>query len=146
MHLCTLHGTLHRHQTKAAYAFMALSGQGFCGSAYDGLLLNMKHGAKYSYPVCIGGRDISNEWRPGTGNSVHSDRQSHSDRSWHRTAPCKREICPRAWCSWSPFECRCNRRRICNRSPAALQGKTVRCATFIAFVCVSVLCAPEPLT
>jgi hypothetical protein len=35
--------------TKAAYAFMALSGQGFCGSAYDGLLLNMKHGAKFAF-------------------------------------------------------------------------------------------------
>lgn len=35
--------------TKSAYAFMALSGQGFCSSAYNGLLLQMKHGAKFAF-------------------------------------------------------------------------------------------------
>lgn len=35
--------------TKAAYAFMALSGQSFCYSAYNGLLLQMKHGARFAF-------------------------------------------------------------------------------------------------
>lgn len=34
---------------RAAYAFMAISGQSFCYSAYNGLLLNMKHGAKFGF-------------------------------------------------------------------------------------------------
>lgn len=34
---------------KAAYAFMSLSGKAFCSSAYNGLLLNMKHGAKFAF-------------------------------------------------------------------------------------------------
>jgi hypothetical protein len=35
--------------TKSAYAYMALSGEGFCSSAYNGLLLQMKHGAKFAF-------------------------------------------------------------------------------------------------
>lgn len=34
---------------RAAYAFMAISGKGFCSSAYNGLLLQMKHGAKFAF-------------------------------------------------------------------------------------------------
>lgn len=34
---------------KAAYAFMAIAGQGFCKSAYNGLVLNFKHGAKFAF-------------------------------------------------------------------------------------------------
>lgn len=34
---------------KAAYAFMAIAGQGFCKSAYNGLILNFKHGAKFAF-------------------------------------------------------------------------------------------------
>jgi choline transporter-like protein 2/4/5 len=32
-----------------AYAYMAVSGESFCSSAWNGLLLNMKHGAKYAF-------------------------------------------------------------------------------------------------
>uniref|UniRef100_A0A7S3FS90 Choline transporter-like protein n=1 Tax=Strombidium rassoulzadegani TaxID=1082188 RepID=A0A7S3FS90_9SPIT len=32
---------------KTAYAFMAISGQNFCSSAYSGFLLNIKHGMKF---------------------------------------------------------------------------------------------------
>jgi len=32
-----------------AYAYMAVSGESFCTSAWNGLLLNMKHGAKYAF-------------------------------------------------------------------------------------------------
>jgi choline transporter-like protein 2/4/5 len=32
---------------KTAYAFMAISGESFCSSAYNGFLLNMKHGMKF---------------------------------------------------------------------------------------------------
>ena len=35
--------------TKAAYAFMALSGENFCSSAYNGMLLQMKHGARFLF-------------------------------------------------------------------------------------------------
>jgi len=34
---------------RAAYAFMSIAGQGFCKSAYNGLLLNFKHGAKFAF-------------------------------------------------------------------------------------------------
>lgn len=34
---------------RAAYAFMAIAGQGFCSSAYNGLLLQFKHGAKFTF-------------------------------------------------------------------------------------------------
>jgi len=34
---------------KAAYAFMAISGNSFCSSAYNGLLLQMKHGGKFAF-------------------------------------------------------------------------------------------------
>lgn len=34
---------------RAAYGFMAIAGQNFCKSAYNGLLLNLIHGAKFSF-------------------------------------------------------------------------------------------------
>lgn len=34
---------------KAAYAYMAVSGQGFCSSAWDGFMLNMKHGLEFAW-------------------------------------------------------------------------------------------------
>jgi len=34
---------------KAAYAYMAISGQNFCKSALDGLLLQFKHGLKFGF-------------------------------------------------------------------------------------------------
>jgi len=34
---------------KAAYAYMAVSGEGFCKSAWDGFLLNMKHALEFAW-------------------------------------------------------------------------------------------------
>ena len=36
---------------KTAYAYMAISGENYCKSAWNGLLLNLKHMAKYYYAV-----------------------------------------------------------------------------------------------
>lgn len=35
--------------TKTGYAFMSVSGQSFCNSAYNGLILNFKHGGKFIF-------------------------------------------------------------------------------------------------
>lgn len=39
--------------TTNAYAYMAVSGDGFCSSAWHGFLLNMKHGSKFFWALFL---------------------------------------------------------------------------------------------
>jgi len=39
--------------TKGAYAYMAVSGQSFCTSAWHGFLLHMKHGLEFSFAMYL---------------------------------------------------------------------------------------------
>lgn len=41
------------HLTKLAYAYMAVSGDGFCESAWNGFILNLKHLAKFCFALQI---------------------------------------------------------------------------------------------
>lgn len=39
--------------TSGAYSYMAVSGDGFCSSAWNGFLLNMKHGSKFFWATFL---------------------------------------------------------------------------------------------
>lgn len=43
------------HLTKLAYAYMAVSGESFCSSAWNGFILNLKHLAKFIFALKIAG-------------------------------------------------------------------------------------------
>lgn len=43
------------HLTKLAYAYMAISGDSFCSSAWNGFILNLKHLAKFVFALQIAG-------------------------------------------------------------------------------------------
>ena len=43
------------HLTKMSYAYMAVSGESFCVSAWNGFLLNLKHLAKFVFAMKIAG-------------------------------------------------------------------------------------------
>jgi len=43
------------HLTKGAYAYMAVTGDGFCSSAWNGFILNLKHLAKFVFALNIAG-------------------------------------------------------------------------------------------
>lgn len=38
---------------RSAYAFIAISGQGFCSGAQDGMLLNLKHGLEFAWAMTL---------------------------------------------------------------------------------------------
>ena len=38
---------------RAAYSYIAVSGEGFCTGAYNGLLLNLKHGLEFAWAVTL---------------------------------------------------------------------------------------------
>lgn len=44
---------------KVGYAYMAVTGESFCTSAWNGFLLNMKHGAKFFFAVKLANMFIS---------------------------------------------------------------------------------------
>jgi hypothetical protein len=46
------------HLSKLAYAYMAISGEGFCSSAWNGFILNLKHLAKFIFALNIAGMFI----------------------------------------------------------------------------------------
>lgn len=39
------------HLTKMAYAYMAVSGESFCSSAWNGFILHLKHLAKFVFAL-----------------------------------------------------------------------------------------------
>jgi len=43
------------HLSKLAYAYMAVSGDSFCSSAWNGFILNLKHLAKFIFAMQIAG-------------------------------------------------------------------------------------------
>lgn len=43
------------HLSKLAYAYMAVSGDSFCSSAWNGFILNLKHLAKFVFALNIAG-------------------------------------------------------------------------------------------
>lgn len=47
--------SLIEHLTKISYAYMAVSGDSFCSSAWNGFLLNLKHLAKFVFAIEIAG-------------------------------------------------------------------------------------------
>jgi len=46
------------HLSKLAYAYMAVTGDSFCASAWNGFLLNLKHLAKFVFALDIAGMFI----------------------------------------------------------------------------------------
>lgn len=47
--------SLIEHLTKLSYAYMAVSGDSFCASAWNGFILNLKHLAKFCFALNIAG-------------------------------------------------------------------------------------------
>ena len=47
--------SLIEHLTKLSYAYMAVSGDSFCKSAWNGFILNLKHLAKFCFALNIAG-------------------------------------------------------------------------------------------